>query len=98
MKLYTPKRNTESKPVPFQAMQYGTDKEADEYVKHCYMGYNNEILKIPGDMMGTPKNAFYAVKTVNGWQKIEKGDFIVIKDDEVLLIPSAVFQLSFDEA
>lgn len=98
MKLYTPKSNTESNPVPFQAMQYGTDKEADEHVKHCYMGYNNEILKIPGDMMGTPKNAFYAVKTVNGWQRIEKGDFVVIKDGEPMLIPYAVFQLSFDEA
>lgn len=98
MKLYISKNNTESKAAPFQAMQYGTDKEADKHVEHCYIGYDNEILKIPGDMMGTPKNAFYAVKSVSGWHKIEKGDFIVIKDDDVLLIPYAVFQLSFVEA
>lgn len=92
MKNYASKESTQC-----QAMQYGTDVEADQYVKHCYVGYQDEIRPIPGDMMGTPKNAFYAVKTASGWQKIEKGDFVVLKDDEALVMPQGVFKLSFEE-
>lgn len=80
-----------------QAAQYGTDAEAAEHVHQCYMGYENKVVKVPGDMMGTPKNAFFGVKTNAGWQRIEQGDFVVLKDGDTLVVPYSIFQVTFSE-
>lgn len=91
-------KNYKSKEIiQCQALQYGTDSEADQYVKHCYVGYENTVYPIPGDMMGTPKNAFYAVNTSTGWQKIEQGDYVILKDGDAAVMSEAVFKLSIEE-
>lgn len=83
--------------VTFNALQYGVDPEAEHYVKKCYIGYDKKITKVPSDMLGTPKGAFFAVQTESGWCKIEDKDFIVDKNNEILVIPYSVFKLSFTE-
>lgn len=92
MKNYKSKENFNC-----HALQYGTDIEAEQYVEHCYLDYQNEITPIPGDMMGTPKNAFYAVKTPSGWHKIVVGDFIVVKENETVVLTESQFELMFEE-
>jgi hypothetical protein len=92
MKTYTSNDN-----ITCQAAQYGTDPEAAEHIRQCYMDYENKIAKVPGDMMGTPKNAFFGVKTNAGWQRIEVGDFVVVKNGETLVVPYSVFKLTFSE-
>lgn len=92
-------KNYKSKEIiQCKALQYSTDVEAEQYVKHCYVGYENEIRPIPGDMMGTPKNAFYAVETASGWHKIVAGDFVVLKDNEIAVMSQELFKLTFEEA
>jgi hypothetical protein len=80
-----------------QALQYGVDPEAENYVKKCYIGYDKKITKVPSDMLGTPKDTFFAVKTESGWCKIEDKDFIVDKNNEILVISHSIFKISFTE-
>ena len=79
------------------AVQYGVDQEAEQYVRKCYIGYDKKIIPVPRDMLGTPKGAFTAVQTAYGWIKIENQDFIVDKNNEILVIPYSVFKISFTE-
>lgn len=79
------------------ATQFGVDKEAEKYVRKCYIGYDKKTIPVPSDMLGTPKGSFFAVKTESGWVKIEDKDFIVDKNNEILVISYSVFKLSFVE-
>jgi hypothetical protein len=81
----------------FQATQYGVDKEANELVSFCMKSYDGEIMEIPGDYLGTPKNAFYALKTSSGWQEINQGDWIVKTHDDLVVVAQGVFKLFFEE-
>ena len=47
--------------------------------------------------MGKPRNAFDAVRTNEGWQVINKGDWIVKAQEQLLVIPNGVFKLFFEE-
>lgn len=92
-------RNYKSKDiVSLKASQYGVDNDANDYVRTCTVGSDGKAYKVPGDLMGTPKNAFEGVKTNTGWKQIEKTDFIVEHDNNISIIPEAVFKLLFTES
>lgn len=81
-----------------QAVQYFKDEKENSFVKLCQTDYEGKIRKVPGDLMGTPKNAFNAVKTASGWTPIQDGDWIIQKESEVFVVANGVFQLLFKEA
>ncbi len=81
-----------------QAAQYGKDESAEEFVELCTMDYKGKVRIVPRDLLGTPKDAFNAVETKSGLVKIQEGDWIVQKDDEIAVIPDGVFKLMFAEA
>jgi hypothetical protein len=80
-----------------QAAQYGKDEEANEFVKLCAPDYRGKVRVVPGDLLGTPKDAFKAVETASGLVKIQEGDWVVKKDDQIAVIPDGVFKLMFAE-
>lgn len=92
MKTY---KNNDS--IECQAFEYGVDEESKEYVKLCYPDYENKIRKVPGDMLGRPKNAFDGVQTESGWKQVQKGDFIVKQEDKVSIVSGDFFRSNFVE-
>lgn len=92
MKTFQKKEITEIK-----AVRYGFDKKAEKLVKLCIKSLKGEINEVPGDMLGTPKNAFNAVKISSGWSEIQVGDWIVQDEDKIVVIPNGVFELLFKE-
>ena len=78
-----------------QATQFGFDDDAKKFVQLCKTSINGEIYIVPQDLLGTPENAFQAVKTNIGFEKIQHGDWIIQKENEILVIPNSVFQLMF---
>lgn len=92
MKTY--KNNVESQ---IQAVQYGVDQEAEQYVKQCTVGYDKKNYPVPGDLMGSPKNPFYAVQIGDDWIRIEKGDFITVNGSEIAVMPESVLKTLFTE-
>ena len=81
-----------------KAIQYIKEEKENSFVKLCQIDYEGKIRKVPGDLMGTPKNAFNAVKTASGWVVIQEGDWIVQKESEVFVVANGVFQLLFQES
>ncbi len=88
-----------------QAVQYGVDSEAKKLVSLCQK-YDGKIYKVPSDLMGKPKDAFTAVqngdewqliKEGDEWQLIKEGDWIVKKDNDLIVIPNGLFKLFFEE-
>ena len=77
-----------------EAVQYTKENKQNELVIQCYLS-RGEVCPVPGDLMGTPKDAFYGVETSDGWTKIELNDWIVIKNNENLVIPNGIFKLFF---
>ena len=92
MKTFQKKEITEVK-----AIRYGFDKLAEKFVKLCIKSLKGEINEVPGDMLGTPKNAFNAVKTSSGWSEIQVGDWIVEDQSKLVVVPNGVFELFFKE-
>jgi hypothetical protein len=83
--------------IQVTAAQYGKDEEAKELVRLCRIDYDGDINPLPRDLMGTPKDAFKGVETADGWRKIEKGDWIIKKENEILVVSNDVFKLMFEE-
>ena len=79
-----------------QAVQYGVDSEAKKLVSLCQK-YDGKIYEVPSDLMGKPKDAFKAVKNGDEWQLIQEGDWIVKKDNELIVVPNGLFKLFFKE-
>ena len=84
--------------IQFFATQYGVDEDADKLVSLCSKSeYDNKVYQVPGDLLGKPKNAFKAINTDEGWEPINKYDWIVKKGEKLLVIPNSIFQLFFEE-
>jgi hypothetical protein len=83
--------------IQVSAAQYGKDEEAKEFVTLCRISSNGKVNPVPRDLMGTPRDAFNGVETAEGWKKIEEGDWIIKKDNEILVVSNNVFKLMFEE-
>lgn len=56
-----------------------------------------EIYANPRDLMGTPKDSFWGIKTGDTWHRLEEGSWIIKKEENYLTIPNGVFQLLFTD-
>lgn len=81
--------------INVQAVQYTQENTYPKKVKQCCM-LNNEISGL-GDMLGTPRDAFYALETKDGYQRINFGDWIVTKNGVDTVVPDNLFKLLFVE-
>jgi hypothetical protein len=64
-------KNYQKKEVEIiQAVQYGSDPESKKLVSLCKK-YDGKIYEVPSDLLGTPKDAFKAVKNGDEWQLIQ---------------------------
>jgi hypothetical protein len=79
-----------------KALQYGQDKEAENYVKSCVF-YAGQIIKLPEDLLGDTEGSFKAVQTSFGYSMINKGDWIVFKNEEISIIPDGCFRAIYEE-
>ena len=79
-----------------EAVQFDNTQKEQEYAQLCW-SRNNIIRAVPSDLLGTPRDAFYAVQTAQGWQTIQNTDWIVKKDNELLVVPDSVMRLFFVE-
>lgn len=84
-----------------QAIQFDDKKNRPKMVKLCET-YDGETHVVPSDLLGTPKNAFYAVNTASKgkpacYTRIELGDWIVETDGFYAVVPNGLFTVFFSE-
>ena len=84
--------------VQVEALQYGVDLEANDMVCLCGFNYKKEVIKYKHDLLGTPRVSFNAVETSSGFVKIQKGDWVVKKDNDLFVVANSVFQLMFEQS
>lgn len=92
------KRYTKIEVTSIMACQYGKDEEAKQFVEKCVLNDEGEVRSANNGMMGIPKNPFAGVKTASGYRRIDKGDWIVQKDESIYVVPDGVFQLMYAPA
>lgn len=77
------------------AAQYGVDDSAQKYVEQCVINNKGKIASTNNGLMSIPKDPFSAVKTSAGYHRINEGDWVIKKGEEILVVTNGVFQLMF---